>query len=201
MPEEDEEEESDMEDDEEREELEEEKGTFHVRRMGDMVMAGEGDGFSLENRVEGVILTEEVRVEDGNCRVSFAEKEENTGKEMYMARGLGIDGCGNGMGGCRGGGCGGGGGGDYNSMGSGGDNGDSQGVEEYYKRMVEENPGNPLFLRNYAQYLYQVSFKFFFLRRTLTLNCCTIVYKLSIVLVITRVLPKLEKYSRHFHIV
>jgi len=27
--------------------------------------------------------------------------------------------------------------------------------EDRYKRMVEENPGNPLFLRNYAQFLYQ----------------------------------------------
>ena len=28
--------------------------------------------------------------------------------------------------------------------------------EEYYKKMVEENPNNPLFLRNYAQFLCQV---------------------------------------------
>ncbi|KAL7243439.1 hypothetical protein ACSBR1_015768 [Camellia fascicularis] len=28
-------------------------------------------------------------------------------------------------------------------------------TEDYYKRMVEENPSNPLFLRNYAQFLYQ----------------------------------------------
>ncbi|CAL5392256.1 unnamed protein product [Camellia sinensis] len=28
-------------------------------------------------------------------------------------------------------------------------------MEDYYKRMVEENPSNPLFLRNYAQFLYQ----------------------------------------------
>ncbi|OMP03216.1 RNA-processing protein, HAT helix [Corchorus olitorius] len=41
---------------------------------------------------------------------------------------------------------------------SGADAGDHKhkhGVEEYYKRMVEENPGNPLFLGNYAQFLYQ----------------------------------------------
>jgi hypothetical protein len=30
-------------------------------------------------------------------------------------------------------------------------------VEEYYKKMVQQNPGNPLFLRNYAQFLYQVT--------------------------------------------
>lgn len=29
-------------------------------------------------------------------------------------------------------------------------------VEEYYKILVEENPNNPLFLRNYAQFLCQV---------------------------------------------
>ncbi|KAL8121967.1 hypothetical protein AgCh_018627 [Apium graveolens] len=29
-------------------------------------------------------------------------------------------------------------------------------MEIYYKRMVEENPSNPLFLRNYAQFLHQV---------------------------------------------
>ncbi|MCI73742.1 TPR repeat protein, partial [Trifolium medium] len=41
-------------------------------------------------------------------------------------------------------------------MGSGGNDGDSNhGVEEYYKKMVQQNPGNSLFLRNYAQFLYQ----------------------------------------------
>ncbi|KAL5712042.1 hypothetical protein ACHQM5_014251 [Ranunculus cassubicifolius] len=28
-------------------------------------------------------------------------------------------------------------------------------MEQYYKQMVDENPGNALFLRNYAQFLYQ----------------------------------------------
>ncbi|KAK2648550.1 hypothetical protein Ddye_016039 [Dipteronia dyeriana] len=67
-------------------------------------------------------------------------------REMYLARGLGIGG----------GDGGGGGGGEFNPAGSGGDdNGDNHGVEEHYKKMVLENPGNPLFLRNYAQFLYQ----------------------------------------------
>ncbi|OMO91898.1 Tetratricopeptide-like helical [Corchorus capsularis] len=62
---------------------------------------------------------------------------------------LGADG-----GGISGGSSGGGGGGEFiNPSGSGADGGN--GVEEYYKRMVEENPGNPLFLGNYAQFLYQ----------------------------------------------
>lgn len=32
--------------------------------------------------------------------------------------------------------------------------------EEYYRRMVEENPSNSLVLRNYAQFLYQVRYRF-----------------------------------------
>ncbi|XP_057484639.1 uncharacterized protein LOC130771017 [Actinidia eriantha] len=48
---------------------------------------------------------------------------------MYLARGLGVE--------------------RVNIGGGGGT------VEEHYKRLVEENPGNPLFLRNYAQFLYE----------------------------------------------
>lgn len=29
-------------------------------------------------------------------------------------------------------------------------------VEEYYKKMIDGSPNNPLFLRNYAQFLSQV---------------------------------------------
>lgn len=29
-------------------------------------------------------------------------------------------------------------------------------VEQHYKKLMEENPCNPLFLRNYAQFLFQV---------------------------------------------
>ncbi|RDY10837.1 hypothetical protein CR513_04570 [Mucuna pruriens] len=114
-----------------------------------------GDGFSVVNGGKGVILSEEVGVRDGICRVSFEEEEEvGSGKEMYLAKGLGVECCGDGVGGCRSGG-GGGGGGDHNPMGSGGNDGDRHGVEEYYKKMVKENPGDPLFLRNYANFLYQ----------------------------------------------
>lgn len=72
--------------------------------------------------------------------------------QMYLARGLGIsgldisfgggDGHYSGNGGC-GGGC------------SGAGDGQERDPEEHYKRMVQENPGNPLFLRNYAQFLFQ----------------------------------------------
>ncbi|CAL1383354.1 unnamed protein product [Linum trigynum] len=80
--------------------------------------------------------------------------------EMHIARGLGIEllptypggGGGDGGGGSGRGGIGGGGGG-YTP--AGGDGGDMRGTEDYYKRMVEDNPGNPLFLRNYAQFLHQ----------------------------------------------
>lgn len=33
---------------------------------------------------------------------------------------------------------------------------DSGNVEENYKQMIEEDPSNPLILRSYAQFLYQV---------------------------------------------
>lgn len=106
--------------------------------------------------VNKMIVSEEVTVENGTCSVGFGELQEMMpGKAMYVAKGLGIEGCDDGIGGFRGG-SGGGGGGDYNSMGSGGDDG----VEEYYKRMVDENPSNTLFLRNYAQFLYQVQLCF-----------------------------------------
>ncbi|KAE9460766.1 hypothetical protein C3L33_07353, partial [Rhododendron williamsianum] len=83
--------------------------------------------------------------------------KEHSGPEMYLARGLGVDsfdiGFGGGShhnnGGSGGGGCGGAG------AGGGSGEGNQPGVEEHYKRLVEENPGNPLCLRNYAQFLYE----------------------------------------------
>lgn len=81
----------------------------------------------------------------GSGNVGYEEKRESVSSEMYLARELDLSGCGFG------------GGGDFNpaNSGRGGDDGDRPGVEGYYRKMVEENPGNPLFLRNYAQYLYQ----------------------------------------------
>ncbi|GLT54074.1 hypothetical protein SLA2020_273050 [Shorea laevis] len=97
---------------------------------------------------------EESDIEDDEERKELEENEELLerdrrelfGQEMFLARGLGIGG---------GGGGGSGGGRQFNPAGSGGDGGDNPEVEEHYKRLVEENPGNPLFLRNYAQFLYQ----------------------------------------------
>ncbi|KAA8550704.1 hypothetical protein F0562_002388 [Nyssa sinensis] len=67
---------------------------------------------------------------------------------MYLARGLGVYEVSIGFGGD-------GGGGDFRSVAFTRDGGDGPGIEEHYKRMLEENPGNSLFLRNYAQFLYQ----------------------------------------------
>ncbi|OVA02316.1 RNA-processing protein [Macleaya cordata] len=69
------------------------------------------------------------------------EDGEQMNPQLFLARGLGIDVSGSG------------GGGDFNSGKFGEDGG--QDGEEYYKKMVEENPCSPLFLRNYAQFLYQ----------------------------------------------
>lgn len=72
------------------------------------------------------------------------------GNKMFLAKGLGIGidqigeygGRGRGGGSCK--------------VSCGGDGRENHGIEEHYKRMVEENPNNPLFLRNYAQFLHQV---------------------------------------------
>lgn len=132
------EEESDREDDDEEEREE-------------RVMAMRAQTLSLENKMNSMILTEEVNVKDQIWNTGIGDEKELLGQGMFLARGIGIGGASGGGGGNGGRGHGGG-SGDFNS------GEDNQGVEEYYKRMVEENPGNPLFLRNYAQFLYQVSF-------------------------------------------
>ncbi|KAL6907450.1 hypothetical protein ACP4OV_002489 [Aristida adscensionis] len=80
---------------------------------------------------------------------------------LFLARGLGIDRLGSGLlGGDGGGGAGGFGGGGDGGGGShlvtSGNGGDRSGIEMHYKKMIEEDPCNGLFLRNYAQFLYQV---------------------------------------------
>lgn len=155
--EEEEEEESDMDDDEGREEWEENQELLRRNERGEeRFMAMEAQTISLQSKMRNMnILTEEVNIKVDNCNLGFGDGE-CLGQGMFIARGLGIgDGVGGVGGGCGGGG-GGGGGGEFSSAGSDGDGGDNGGVEEYYKKMVEEHPGNPLFLRNYAQFLYQV---------------------------------------------
>ncbi|KQK23726.1 uncharacterized protein LOC100836692 [Brachypodium distachyon] len=76
---------------------------------------------------------------------------------LFLARGLGIDRLGSGLLGTDGFGGGGGmdgGGGGYAV--ASGDRGDRSGIEIHYKKLIEEDPCNGLFLRNYAQFLYQV---------------------------------------------
>ncbi|RWR96528.1 RNA-processing protein [Cinnamomum micranthum f. kanehirae] len=71
---------------------------------------------------------------------------------LFLARGLGID-VADPSSTLIGGGSGGGSNHWLADLGGGG--GDGSDIENYYKKMVEENPCNGLFLRNYAQFLYQ----------------------------------------------
>lgn len=74
---------------------------------------------------------------------------------LFLARGLGIDRLGSGLLSADCGGIDGGAGGGY-LVASGGGEGDRSGIEIHYKKLIEEDPCNGLFLRNYAQFLYQV---------------------------------------------
>ncbi|GMI98684.1 hypothetical protein HRI_003537700 [Hibiscus trionum] len=126
-----EEDESDFEGEDE-DELEENEETVMA------AVNGRSHGFNSIS-LENLLLNDQVKVTDEKGLV---------GQEMILPIGLESA---VGGGSRSGGGWGGGGGGEFNSAGS---NGDGE-VEEYYKRMVEENPGNSLFLGNYAQFLYQ----------------------------------------------
>ena len=80
---------------------------------------------------------------------------------LFLARGLGIDRLGSGLlsadGGGGGAGFGGSDGGGGSNLVASGNGGDRSGIEMHYKKMIEEDPCNGLFLRNYAQFLYQAS--------------------------------------------
>ncbi|RRT43032.1 hypothetical protein B296_00039050 [Ensete ventricosum] len=93
----------------------------------------------------------------GGLKYPNSEVESPAPPPLFLARGLGIDRVGSGLltAGGGDGGIGGGRSGKWDVLtGNGGEHSD---VETYYKKMVEENPSNALFLRNYGQYLYQVS--------------------------------------------
>ncbi|XP_068320596.1 uncharacterized protein [Pyrus communis] len=131
----------------EEEEEEEEFDEENVERVAAM----EGKNVCLEEKVKNMSLTRDVKFLDKIWNTGFEEKRELASQEMYLARGLGFGG---GSGG--GGGSGSRGGGDVNWDGYDGDGGDdNHGAETHHKKLVEENPGNPLFLRNYAQFLYK----------------------------------------------
>lgn len=94
------------------------------------------------------------------------------GKEMFLAKGLGIGtnqsggygGCGRGGGSCQ--------------VNCGGDGRENHGVEEHYKRMVDENPNNSLFLRNYAQFLHQVKLQKFCIIKPRSINLTSLICKI-----------------------
>ncbi|XP_059632300.1 uncharacterized protein LOC132274945 [Cornus florida] len=110
--------------------------------IGDSIEAMGSDEFCFGKKAMSLIQEDAEEEEDlpsgfRNLRIERKEEEETNqplSPLMYLATGFGIDD---------------GGGGDFTQAGL-----DETGnVEEYYKRMVGENPCNPLFLRNYAQLL------------------------------------------------
>uniref|UniRef100_A0A5B6ZQ94 Tetratricopeptide repeat-like superfamily protein n=1 Tax=Davidia involucrata TaxID=16924 RepID=A0A5B6ZQ94_DAVIN len=102
------------------------------------------DEFSFGKKTMGLIEENGEEVEEealnGIQNLGIEEASESVNPPMYLATGYGIDGVG----------VGGGGGGVHFSPGS---FDETDNIEEYYKRMVGEDPCNPLFLRNYAQLL------------------------------------------------
>lgn len=119
-----------------------------------------GSGFELGDdynrvRVENLVLEE---VGSNNVNVDGSLGLQSGGK-MYLDAGIGFGSLSVDFGNSGGDGSGGGGKGscrpvDFDRDGGGGGGGVS--MEEHYKRMLEVNPGDPLFLRNYAQFLYQI---------------------------------------------
>lgn len=122
--------------------------------IGDKIGSGE---FSFGKNGMGLIEEDDNEKEQDDENEGFYHGLENLNIEeidrpvsppMYLATGFGMDG--NGVGG------GGGFGVDFkNSCFD-----QVEDVEEFYKRLVSEDPSNPLFLRNYAQ-LLQVRFVIF----------------------------------------
>lgn len=104
-----------------------------------------------KNKMTSVGLNEEMRYMNGYGNMGLEEAIGGGNQQMYLARGLGVHGLVD-----VGFGSGAGGGSNVTGRGGGGGFGDhGNNMEEHYKRMVEANPGNPLFLRNYAEFLYQ----------------------------------------------
>lgn len=106
--------------------------------------------------------SDETAEQEGDPDLSFLDEDNSVGAmgpPLFLARGLGIDRVGSGLLSAGGDYCG----GDGNGKGGGRgcsvatDNGGNRSdLELYYKRMVEQHPTDPLFLRNYALFLYQV---------------------------------------------
>uniref|UniRef100_A0A0D9VPD5 Uncharacterized protein n=1 Tax=Leersia perrieri TaxID=77586 RepID=A0A0D9VPD5_9ORYZ len=102
----------------------------------------------------------------GNFQFSNSNSGSTFAQEhpLFLARGLGIDRLGSGLlsadgdgGGFGGSDCGGGGGAGGSYLVTSGNGGNNRSdIEMHYKKMIEEDPCNGLFLRNYAQFLYQM---------------------------------------------
>ncbi|XVF72079.1 hypothetical protein PTKIN_Ptkin12aG0092700 [Pterospermum kingtungense] len=121
------------EEEEEEDALKENEELLESREERVMAMSGTGSHMLLNEQV----------------KVGFEDERGLVDQETFLARE------GNSTGSVGGGGGDGDGGGGLNPAGSSGDGGDNHQVEESYKRMLEENPDNPLFLANYAQFMYQ----------------------------------------------
>ncbi|XP_052184395.1 uncharacterized protein LOC127796345 [Diospyros lotus] len=146
-----EEEEEEEEEVEQRQNVEDNGGSFESSGKGEensISMAVESSDWNLER--QNMNLNDEIEFLN-RYRSLGLEQNQDYSPEMYLARGPGVDRVNIGFGGW-GGHDGGGGGCSF-----GRDAGDNNvpGVEEHYKRLMEQNPGNALFLRNYAQFLYQ----------------------------------------------
>ncbi|KAF8401985.1 hypothetical protein HHK36_012936 [Tetracentron sinense] len=113
--------------------------------LGENTMAMGGGEFSFGKNMS--LIEEEEEKGFSEFRNSgVGEERDPASPPLYVAKGLGI---------YEGGGFGGNGGGGFTHSDSSHGGRDGYNVEEYYKKMVEENPCSPLFLRNYAQFLYQ----------------------------------------------
>ncbi|KAL5712039.1 hypothetical protein ACHQM5_014248 [Ranunculus cassubicifolius] len=104
--------------------------------------------FSFEENLDFITEAAEVEEEREISKelMSYSGNDEEgrpKSPPMFMARGLGVD---VGFGGV---------GADFSQPEYGEGDWDTAGMGEYFKKMVDENPGNTLFLRNYAQFLYQ----------------------------------------------
>lgn len=103
-----------------------------------------------EERVDvtGRRLCDEFRLKGSDQNLNLVNKSKNVDCKsnalpLFLARGLGIDRIGPGF---------------FNTgnfRSGSGNREESSEIENYYKRMVDENPSNPLILSNYAQFLYQ----------------------------------------------
>eukprot|EP00262_Sarcandra_glabra_P004749 TRINITY_DN15_c0_g1_i1.p1 TRINITY_DN15_c0_g1~~TRINITY_DN15_c0_g1_i1.p1 ORF type:complete len:364 (+),score=71.13 TRINITY_DN15_c0_g1_i1:250-1341(+) len=137
-----EEEEEDANEDEEEEETSLERSVT----IGENIRSV-GSGFSfLDAKEEGTVRSHSLVIEEVITE-NFGKFDGGMGtmQPLFLARGLGIDvdesvtdGGGNDLG-----------------LAESGGGYDGSDVEGYYKKMAEENPFNALFLRNYAQFLYQ----------------------------------------------